>query len=135
MDHDKILVFSGRSGSGKTYQLKKLVNDQNARFLHADELLDIIVTCAKCAYTEELKKADPATLLLATGATMFAFDDIDYEFKGKPQCQKEICKVIWNLAKRGHQVAIGVIDIEDVPVIKQFLTSSPIAGLVEWRFL
>ena len=135
MDHDKILVFSGQSGSGKTYQLKKLVNDQNARFLHADELLDIIVICAKCAYTGELKKADPTTLLLATGATMFAFDDIDYEFKGKTRCQKEICKVIWNLAKRGHQVAIGVIDIEDVPVIKQFLTSSPIEELVEWRFL
>lgn len=135
MKHGRILVFSGESGSGKTYQLKKFVNDQNSRFFHADELLDMIITCAKCAYTGELKKADLTTRLLATGATVFAFDDIDYEFKGKTQCQKEICNVTWNLTEHGSQVAIGVIDIADIPVIKQFLTSRPIAGLVEWRFL
>ncbi len=41
-----------------------------------------------------IKKADLTTRLLATGAAVFAFGDIDYEFKGKTQCQKEICKVI-----------------------------------------
>ena len=96
MEHGRILVFSGKSGSGKTYQLKKLINDQNSRFFHDDELLDMIVNCAKCACVGKFKKADLTTRLLATGATVFAFDDIDYGFKGKTQCQKEICNAIWN---------------------------------------
>ena len=135
MDRSKILVFSGKSGSGKTYQLKKFAGNQNALFFHADELLDVIAKCAEYAYTGEFEKADLITQLLSSGATRFAFDDIDYEFKGKTQCQTELCKTIWTLAEHGSQVAIGVIDIDDVPVIKQFLTNSPIAGLVEWRFL
>lgn len=53
MVHGKILVFSGKSGSGKTYQLKKLVNDQNARFFHGDEILDMVVNCAKRACAGE----------------------------------------------------------------------------------
>lgn len=135
MEHGRILVFSGKSGSGKTYQLKKFVNNQNARFFHDDELLDMIVNCAKCAYAGEFEKADLTTQLLSSGATLFAFDDIDYDFKGKTQCQTQLCQTIRNLTEHGSQIAIGVIDIEDVPVIKQFLTSSPIAELVEWRFL
>lgn len=135
MEHGKIFVFSGKSGSGKTYQLKKFANNQNARFLHDDELLDMIITCAKYACAGEFEKADLTTQLLSSGATLFAFDDIDYDFKGKTQCQTQLCQTIRNLTEHGSQIAIGVIDIEDVPVIKQFLTSSPIAGLVEWRFL
>ncbi len=133
MVHGKILVFSGKSGSGKTYQLKKLVNDQNARFFHADEILDMVVNCAKSACAGE--KADLTTQLLSSGAALFAFDNIDYDFKGKTQCQTQLCQTIRNLTEHGSQIAIGVIDIEDVPVIKQFLASSPIAELVEWRFL
>ena len=135
MEYGRILVFSGKSGSGKTYQLKKLANNQNARFLHDDELLDMIITCAKYACAGEFEKADLTTQFLSSGATLFAFDDIDYDFKGKTQCQTQLCQTIRNLTEHGSQIAIGVIDIEDVPVIKQFLTSSPIAGLVEWRFL
>lgn len=135
MNHSNIFVFSGKSGSGKTYQLKKFANNRDAQFFHADEILNLIVTCAKSAGTGEFGKADLTTQFLSSGATMFAFDDIDYEFKGKIQCQKELCKAVLNLAKRGSQIAIGVIDIEDIPVIKQFLTSNPIAEFVEWRFL
>ena len=133
MVHGKILVFSGKSGSGKTYQLKKIVNDQNARYFHADETLDMVVNCAKHACAGE--KADLTTQLLSSGATLFAFDDIDYDFKGKTQCQTQLCRTIQNLTEHGIQIAIGVIDIEDVPVIKQFLASNPIAEFIEWRFL
>ena len=133
MVHGKILVFSGKSSSGKTYQLKKLVNDQNARFFHADEILDMVVNCAKRACAGE--KADLTTQLLSSGATLFAFDNIDYDFEGKKQCQTQLCQTIRNLTEHGSRIAIGVIDIEDVPVIKRFLASSPIAELVEWRFL
>ena len=81
------------------------------------------------------EKADLTTQLLSSGATLFAFDDIDYDFKGKTQCQTQLCRTIQNLTEHGIQIAIGVIDIEDVPVIKQFLASNPIAELIEWRFL
>ncbi len=135
MVHGKILVYSGKSGSGKTYQFKKLVSGQNAQYFHVDELLGMMVNCIECAYTEEFEKADLTTRLLSSGATLFAFDDIDYGFKGKIYSQMLLCETIHNLAEHGCQIAIGVIDIEDVPIIKQFLASSPIAELVEWRFL
>ena len=129
MDGKKIFVFSGKSGSGKTYQLKKIANNQYARYFHADELLDMIIHCGEYANT------NLASLFLSSGATMFAFDDIDYELEGKTQCQEELCRAIWNLVKHGCRIAMGVVNIEKVPAIKQFLTSSQTAGFVSWEVL
>ena len=133
MVHGKILIYSGKSGSGKTYQLKALANNPNAQFWRAGQLWDIIDK-----YIDGLGAFGDvglSTYILSRGITMYAFDDVDYLLKGKTQCQKEFCKMIWDMLKRGSEIAIAVIDIEDVPVIGRFLISSQAAKCAIWKFL
>lgn len=134
MIHSKILVLSGESGSGKTYQLKKITNDQNGWFFRADEVLNILVESIT-AISERLKEQSVSAQFLPSDTTVVIFDDVDYVFRGKTQCQEELCKVIWNMARQNIKVAIGVTDIEEIPVIKQFLISEQIKELVEWKMI
>ena len=134
MIRSKILVISGKNGSGKTYQLKKIASNQNGCFFHADEVLNILVQSIT-AISERLEEESVPVQLLPSNTTMVIFDDIDYAFKGKTQCQEELCKVILNMARQNIKVVIGVTDIEDISIIKQFLASEQIKELVEWKMI
>ena len=134
MIHSKILVISGKSGSGKTYQLKKIANDQKGCFFHADEVLDILFKSIT-GISERLEEQSVPAQFLPSNTTTVIFDDVDYVFRGKTHCQEELCKVICNMARQNIKVVMGITDIEDVPVIKQFLTSEQIKELVELKMI
>lgn len=125
----KLLIVHGESGAGKTRYLKRYV-ENNGMYLHADTLNELLLQYVKKTAGENM--LHPAKQLLTLDLKRFAFDDIDFQFRGRSAIQELVFEMLKGLTDGGRSVAIGVLCPEEIPTLMKRIDEEYKKEEIKW---